>query len=100
VRPDTIVVENLPAARLAVNELSRTVVPGWLRLVCGGGPPFDLTFLIRPTSAETAQQPTWCSANQPLAIAQPIRGRIEPKDGLPMTIARPAFSSDSYRSYS
>jgi len=56
VRPEALVVENLPAAGLAVTELPRTVVPGWLRPVCGRGLPFDLTFLIRPISAVTAQR--------------------------------------------
>src|ERR1700694_237131 len=56
VRPEAIVVEDLPAAGLAVTELPRTVVPGWLRPVCGRGLPFDLTFLIRPISADTAQR--------------------------------------------
>jgi hypothetical protein len=51
-----IVVENLPAAGLAVTELPRNVVPGWLRGVCERGIPFDLSFLIRPISAETAQR--------------------------------------------
>src|SRR5207248_7933840 len=40
-QPDAIVVESLPAAGLAVTELPRTVVPGWLRGV-GAGLPFDL----------------------------------------------------------
>jgi hypothetical protein len=57
-QPDghAIVVENLPAAGLSVTELPRTVVPGWLRPVCGRGLPFDLTFLIRPISAAAAQR--------------------------------------------
>jgi hypothetical protein len=44
VEPDgqAIVIENLPAAGLAVTELPRTVVSGWLRAVCGRGLPFDL----------------------------------------------------------
>src|SRR5207237_3628523 len=56
VRPEAIVLENLPAAGLAVTDLPRTVVPGWLRPVCGRGLPFDLTFLIRPISGEAAQR--------------------------------------------
>src|ERR1700731_3532931 len=55
-RPDAIIVENLPAAGLAVTELPRTIVPGWLRGMCERGLPFDLAFLIRPIAAETAQR--------------------------------------------
>ena len=46
-RRDALVVENLPAAGLAVTALPRTIVPGWLRGVCDQGLPFDLLELHR-----------------------------------------------------
>src|SRR5207253_5676853 len=55
-RHDALVVENLPAAGLAVTELPRTIVPGWLRGVCDQGLPFDLSVLIKPIAAEVAQR--------------------------------------------
>src|ERR671933_374556 len=46
-RRAALVVENLPAAGLAVTGLPRTIVPGWLRGVCDQGLPFDLAVHIR-----------------------------------------------------
>jgi len=55
-RSDALVVENLPAAGLAVTELPRTIVPGWMQGVCEQGLPFDLTFVVRPIQAAVAQR--------------------------------------------
>lgn len=55
-RRDTFLVENLPAAGLAVTALPRTIVPGWLRGVCEQGLPFDLAVHIRRIPSDVAQR--------------------------------------------
>ncbi|MBV9324739.1 MAG: hypothetical protein JO352_13230, partial [Chloroflexi bacterium] len=50
-----VVLENLPAAGLAVTTLPRSVVPGWLRNVAAGI-PFDLAIFVRPIPADAAQR--------------------------------------------
>jgi len=95
-RRDTLVVENLPAAGLAVTELPRTIVPGWLQSVCEQGLPFDLTFVVRPIQAAVAQRfprsagdrPRFAQRSAPAAAASTTPPRT-PRSRTPPTCALP-----------